>query len=41
MTSTYHLIIKFPTKYEVGEVRGDQVVVCEYYIVMLKMDDHL
>ena len=22
---TYHLMIKFPTEYEVGEVRGDQV----------------
>ena len=39
--STYHLIIKFPTKYEVGEVQKDQVAVCEYYIAMLEMDDHL
>ena len=23
VTSTYHLMIKFPTEYEVGEVRGD------------------
>ena len=23
VTSTYHLMIKFPTKYGVGEVRGD------------------
>ena len=23
VTSIYHLMIKFPTKYEVGEVRGD------------------
>ena len=41
VTSTYHLMIKFPTKYRVGEVRGDQVVVCECYIAMLEMDDHL
>ena len=41
VTSTYHLMIKFPTKYEVGEVRGDQVVVRECYIVMLEMDYHL
>ena len=39
--STYHLMIKFPTEYEVGEVRGDQVAVCECYIAMLEMDDHL
>ena len=41
VTSTYHLMIKFPTKYRVGEVRGDQVAACEYYIVTLEIDDHL
>ena len=41
MTSTYHLIIKFPTEYEVGEVRGDQVATRECYIAMLEMNDHL
>ena len=40
ITSTYHLIIKFPTEYGVGEVKGDQVAVCECYIAMLEMDDH-
>ena len=40
VTSTYHLMIKFPTKYEVGEVRGDQVAAREYYIAMLEMDDN-
>ena len=25
-TSTYHLMIKFPTEYGIGELRGDQVV---------------
>ena len=34
-------MIKFPTDYEVGELRGDQVAVRECYIVMLEMDDHL
>ena len=38
---TYHLMIKFPTKYGVGEVRGDQLATRECYIVMLEMDDHL
>ena len=25
-TSTYHLMIKFPTEYGIGKLRGDQVV---------------
>ena len=41
MTSTYHLMIKFPIEYGVGELRGDQVTACECYIAMLEMDDHL
>ena len=38
VTSIYHLMIMFPTKYEVGEVIGDQVAAC---IAMLEMDDYL
>ena len=41
VTSTYHLMIKFPTEYGVGELRGDQIAACECYIAMLEMDDHL
>ena len=41
MTSTYHLIVKFPTEYGVGEVRRDQVATQKCYIAMLEMDDHL
>jgi len=41
VTSTYHLMIKFPTEYGIGEVRGDQVMARKCYIAMLKMDDHL
>ena len=41
VTSTYHLMIKFPTEYGVGEVRGDQVATRKCYIAMLEMDDHL
>ena len=41
VTSTYHLMIKFPIEYGVGEVRGDQVAVHECYIAMLEMDNHL
>ena len=41
MTLTYHLMIKFPTEYDVGKVRGDQVAARECYIAMLEMDGHL
>ena len=34
-------MIKFPTEYEVGEVRGDQVTEQECYISMLEMDNHV
>ena len=39
-TSTYHLMIKFPTEYEIGELRGDQVAAWECYVAMLEMEDH-
>ena len=41
VTSTYHLIIKFPTNYEVGELQGNQVAAHECYVAMMEMDDHL
>ena len=41
VTSTYHLMIKFPIENGVGEVKRDQVVAHECYIAMLEMDDHL
>ena len=41
MTSTYHLMIKFPTEYRVGRVHGDHVATRECYIAMLEMDNHL
>ena len=34
-------MIKFPTEYGMGEVRGDQAVACKCYIAMLEMDDRL
>ena len=40
VTSTYHLMIKFPTEYGMGEVRRDQVAARECYIAMLEIDDH-
>ena len=39
VTSTYYLMIKFPTEYRIGELRGDQVAARECYIAMLEMED--
>ena len=41
VTSTYHLMIKFPTDYGVGELRKNQVAARECYVAMMEMDDHL
>ena len=41
ITSTYHLMIKFPTDYGVGELRKNQVAARECYVAMMEMDDHL
>ena len=41
VTSTYHLMIKFPTDYGIGELRGNQVATHECYVAMMEMDDHL
>ena len=41
VTSTYHLMIKFPTDYGVGKLRGNQMAARECYVAMMEMDDHL
>ena len=41
VTSTYHLSIKFPTEYGVGQVQGDQLAAREYYLAMLVMDEQV
>ncbi|XP_075645732.1 uncharacterized protein LOC142616857 [Castanea sativa] len=41
ITSTYHLMIKFPTDYRVGKLRGDQVAARECYVAMMEKNDHL
>ena len=41
MTSTYHLSVKFPTEYGVGQVQGDQLAARECYLAMLSMDEHM
>ena len=40
-TSTYHLSIKFPIEYGIGEVRRDQLVTRECYLAMLAMDKQM
>ena len=40
-TSTYHLFVKFPTKYGIGEVQGDQLATRECYLAMLAMDEQI
>ena len=39
--STYHLSVKFPTDYGVGQVQGDQLAARECYLAMLAMDEHV
>ena len=41
VTSTYHLLVKFPMKYGVGQVQGDQLAVIECYLAMLAMDEQV
>ena len=41
VTSTYHLSIKFPTEYELGQVQGDQLAARKCYLAMLAMDEHV
>ena len=38
VTFIYHLSVKFPTEYRVGQVQGDQLAVRECYLAMLAMD---
>ena len=35
VTSTYHLLLKFPTEHGIGKVRGDQVAARECYLASL------
>uniref|UniRef100_A0A2N9HX06 Uncharacterized protein n=1 Tax=Fagus sylvatica TaxID=28930 RepID=A0A2N9HX06_FAGSY len=35
VTSTYHLLLKFPTEHGIGEIRGDQIAARECYLASL------
>ena len=41
VTSTYHLSVKFPIEYGIGQVQGDQLVARECYLAMLAMAEHV
>ena len=40
-TSTYHLSVKFLTKYGIGEIQGDQLAIRQCYLAMLAMDEQI
>ena len=40
VTSTYHLSVKFPTKFGIGQVQEDQLATRECYLALLAMDEH-
>ena len=39
--STYHLFVKFPMEYGLGEVQGDQLAAKKCYLAMLAMDEQM
>ena len=41
VTSTYHLSVKFPTKYRVGQVQGDQLAARECHLAMLALNEQV
>ena len=41
VTFTYHLSVKFPTEYGIGQVRGDQLVARECYLAMMALDEQV
>ena len=41
VTSTYHLMIKFPTDYGVGELRESQMAARECYVAIMEMEDQI
>ena len=41
VTSTYHLMIKFPIDYGVGELHGSQMAARECYVAMMEMEDQV
>ena len=38
VTSTYHLSVKFPTEYWIGQAQGDQLAARKCYLAMMALD---
>ena len=41
VTSNYHLSVKFPTEYGIGQVQRDQLAARKCNLAMLAMDEHV
>ena len=41
VTSTYHLSVKFPTEYGIGQAQKDQLAVRECYLAMMALDEQV
>ena len=41
VTSTYHLSIKFPTEYGIGQAQEDQLAARECYLAMMALNEQV
>ena len=41
VTSTYHLLVKFPTKCGIRQAQGDQLAARECYLAMMALDEQV
>ena len=41
VTSTYHLSVKFPTEYGIGQVQGDQLAARECYLAIMASEEQV
>ncbi|XP_030924541.1 uncharacterized protein LOC115951488 [Quercus lobata] len=41
ISSTYHLSVKFPTEYGIGQAQGDQLAARECYFAMMALDEQV
>ena len=41
VTSTYHLSVKFPTEYGIGQTQEDQLAARECYLAMMALDEQV
>ena len=41
VTSTYHLLVKFPIEHGIGQAQGDQLAARECYLAMMALDEQV